>query len=166
MTVLLRPGRTSDLPHVGDLHFRSRADAYRDFLAPSSLEFGAGGALAEWWTERWKWEQPTHRLTVATLDDELVGFTYLGPSEEPGAVELSAIHVDPAHLGTGVGKLLMQDAVPHLAPRGLLWVLAQNTRARHFYERGGWHPDGTTRTAPLGTEQTEQLRYTLTGSVA
>jgi hypothetical protein len=38
-------------------------------------------------------------------------------------------------------------------------VLAANTRARRFYEHGGWAPDGTTRIEPIGGEPVEQLRY-------
>ncbi|MFG1609889.1 GNAT family N-acetyltransferase [Actinoplanes sp. NPDC049265] len=158
MTVQLRAGRNSDLAGVGDLHFRSRADAYRDILRPSTLEFGGDGRLGEWWTERWKWEQPTHRLTVATNGDELIGFTYLGPSPDD-VTELYAIHVDPAHIGTGVGRLLMADALPHLAPRAVLWVLPGNVRARRFYERAGWHPDGETRAEKMGDENVDHIRY-------
>ena len=161
-TAQLRPGQNPDLPHVGNLHFRSRADAYRHLLRPETLEFGGNGALAEWWTERWKWEQPTHRLTVATIDADLVGFTYIGPSPDDGVLELYAIHVDPAHVGTGVGMLLMEDALDHLGPRAVLWVLPGNERARRFYESGGWQPDGTTRVDKMGDEEVQHMRYTLT----
>ena len=92
----------------------------------------------------------------------MVGFTYLGPSEEPGVPELYAIHVDPAYVGTGVGRLLMIDALEHLGERArVLWVLEGNARARRFYERGGWALDGTTRDVPMGGETAHQLRYAL-----
>ncbi|MEV6633817.1 GNAT family N-acetyltransferase [Actinoplanes sp. NPDC051470] len=159
--VQLRAGRNSDLAGVGDLHYRSRAAAYRDILRPETLTFGGDGRLSEWWTERWKWEQTTHRLTVATADDELVGFTYIGPTHDDGVLELYAIHVDPAHVGTGVGRLLMEDALTHLGPHAVLWVLPRNTRARRFYEQGGWHPDGASRVETMGNEKVEHIRYTL-----
>jgi GNAT superfamily N-acetyltransferase len=160
-TALLRPARTADLPLVGDLHFRSRAAAYAHLLRPSTLEFGGDGGLAAWWTERWKWEQETHRLTVATVDDGLVGFTYIGPSPDEGVTELYAIHVDPSYVGTGVGRQLMEDALPHLGPRAVLWVLPGNERARRFYESGGWRADGATRVDTMGDEEVQHLRYTL-----
>ncbi len=159
MTVLLRPATDSDLLAVGDLHYRSRAVAYADLVAATALTFGDGGALGEWWAERWRWEKDTHRLTVAVEDDTVVGFSYLGPTPAAGVRELYAIHVDPAHVGTGVGRRLMADALPHLGSRAVLWVLAGNTRARRFYERGGWVADGETRQAPLGGEVTCQVRY-------
>ncbi len=159
MTVLLRPASDADLYAVGDLHYRSRADAYADLVAPTALTFGDGGALGEWWAERWRWEKDTHRLTVAVEDDTVVGFTYLGPSPAAGVRELYAIHVDPARVGTGVGRMLMADALPYLGPRAVLWVLEGNARARRFYEKAGWVADGETRQAPMGGEVTHQVRY-------
>ena len=32
----------------------------------------------------------------------------------------------------------------------MLWVLGTNARARRFYERRGWRPDGTSKVARLG----------------
>jgi len=164
MAVVLRTPREVDLKAVGDLHFRSRAAAYAGFLPPAALAFGGPVALGEWWTERWRWERETHRMTLAVDGDDLAGFTYLGPSEEPGVTELGAIHVDPARVGSGVGKLLMVDALEHLGPRAVLWVLRENERARRFYEKGGWHPDGVTRVEPMGGVDTVQLRYAFAGS--
>jgi hypothetical protein len=43
----------------------------------------------------------------------------------------------------------------------VLWVLEGNSRARRFYERGGWAFDGTTRDVPYGDETAHQLRYAL-----
>ena len=163
MAVQLRTATDADLEAVGSLHYRSRAEAYRGIVAPSALTFGSEGALGEWWTERRRWEQDTHRLTVAVTDDgRVVGFSYVGDTLTPGVQELYAIHVDPAEVGTGVGRLLMQDALRHLGARAVLWVLEGNTRARRFYEEGGWQPDGETRESPMGGEVTHQLRYTRT----
>ena len=159
--LLLRTPRDVDLKRVGDLHFRSRATAYAGILPVSALTFGGPEAMGEWWTERWRWERDTHRMTVAVDGDELLGFTYLGPSEEAGVRQLDAIHVDPARIGAGVGKLLMTDALPHLKPRAVLWVLAGNERAQRFYEKGGWHADGVTRMAAMSGIETLQLRYAL-----
>ena len=164
MSVLLRPAHDDDLSAVGDLHFRSRASAYEGILSPAALTFGSPAALGEWWTERWKWERETHRLTVAVDGDRVAGFTYLGPAEEPGVAELSAIHADPAYVGHGVGRALMIDALaalPRYGQRAVLWVLEDNARARLFYERGGWHGDGERRIEPIGDEPVAMVRYVI-----
>lgn len=160
MTVVLRTAKDLDLAEIGALHFRSRAAAYAHFLPPHALSYGSPEALGEWWSERWKWEQDDHRLTVAVDTDRVVGFTYLGPDDEPGVMLLSAIHVDPDYVGGGVGKLLMRDALEHLGDRAVLWVLERNDRARRFYERGGWVADGAFRDEMMGGVPTHQLRYT------
>ena len=159
MTVVLRTGNDDDLAAVGALHYHSRAAAYRDLLPPEALTFGSPEVLGEWWAERVRWERETHRLTVAERDATIVGFTYLGPSEEPGMIELYAIHVEPARVGAGIGRDLMADALPHLGEQPVLWVLGGNERARRFYEKGGWFADGMTREAPIGGRMTRQLRY-------
>jgi GNAT superfamily N-acetyltransferase len=162
MSVRLRPGDDGDLTAVGDLHYRSRRTAYAGILSPAALDFGSPDALGEWWRERVRWERDTHRLTVADQDGRLAGFTYLGVGEEPDTAELSAIHVEPDLVGTGVGRLLMIDALAALRAYGssaVLWVLDGNVRAQRFYERGGWVFDGRVRDAPMGGETTRQLRY-------
>lgn len=161
MTAELRPAADGDLFAVGALHHRSRASAYAPFLSPAALSFGSPEVMGEWWAERYKWEAETHRLTVADDAGEIVGFSYVGPSPDDGVSELYAIHVSPEQVGTGVGKLLMTDALAHLGDHAVLWVLEQNERARRFYERGGWHADGVTRDEDIGGEPTHQLRYTI-----
>jgi len=162
MSVLLRTANDLELGAVGALHYRSRASAYAGIVSPEALTFGSEGALGEWWSERVRWEKDTHRMTVAVSDDTVVGFTYVGPSPTPAVRELYAIHVDPAVVGQGVGRLLMADALRHLGARAVLWVLEGNTRARRFYEAGGWRPDGEVRESPMGGEVTQQVRYTRT----
>ncbi len=150
---------------VGSVHQRSRVAAYAGILSPATLELRTAAAFGEWWTERYRWERDTHVLTVADRDGEVVGFTYVGPSETPDAAELYAIHVAPELVGAGVGRLLMVDALAKLAKvggsRAVLWVLAANERAREFYEAGGWLPDGETRTEPVNGEPVDQLRYSV-----
>ena len=152
-----------DLRAVGALHQRSRAATYAHILSPETLANGSAEAFGEWWRERWQWERETHRLTVAERDGEVVGFTYVGPSPTHGAVELYGIHVDPGLVGTGVGRLLMANALAQLSEMGgeraVLWVLEDNERARHFYARGGWYEDGATRVEPVSNEPVRQLRY-------
>ncbi|SDY73175.1 L-amino acid N-acyltransferase YncA [Micromonospora pattaloongensis] len=165
MSVFLRRATADDLAAVGALHHRSRVDAYRDIVPADALAAVPPGAMGAWWIERWSWERHSHVLTVAERDGALAGFTYVGPYEqdEPGLGELYAIHLDPDEVGRGVGRLLMIDALATLRERGwsraALWVLAGNTRARRFYERGGWVADGVERDDRIGAAVTRMVRY-------
>ncbi|MFI1990154.1 GNAT family N-acetyltransferase [Actinoplanes sp. NPDC020271] len=164
MAVLLRSATESDPIRVGALHQRSRLAAYSGFIPADVLAARTAESFGEWWAERFRWEQDTHRLTIAEDDGEVVGFTYIGPSETPGAAELYAIHVEPSRVGTGVGRELMIRALADLpaigGDRAVLWVLSENHGARTFYENGGWKPDGETRTEPINGVPVPQLRYT------
>jgi ribosomal protein S18 acetylase RimI-like enzyme len=163
MSVLLRTAKDSDLVAVGAVHQRSRVAAYAHLLPAETLALRTAESFGEWWTERYRWERDTHRLTVAELDGAVVGFTYVGPSETEGAAELYAIHVEPELVGTGLGRRLIDDALEGLEkigePRAVLWVLAGNERARRFYSAGGWVADGATRVEPINDVPVEQLRY-------
>jgi GNAT superfamily N-acetyltransferase len=81
----------------------------------------------------------------------------------PNFGELMALYVDPAHVGTGVGRLLIAAAWERLRGLGvagaLLWVLEANARARRFYERDGWSFDQGCRTETFGRQPVRQLRY-------
>ena len=62
--------------------------------------------------------------------------------------ELYALYVRPAWWSTGTGRALMDRVLARTAAAGYrsitLWVLRDNQRARRFYERAGFAPDGAT----------------------
>ena len=62
---------------------------------------------------------------------------------------LEAMYVLPSAWGGGLADELHAAALDQLrahgATRARLWVLELNGRARSFYERHGWRPDGTSR---------------------
>ncbi|GIJ11404.1 GNAT family N-acetyltransferase [Micromonospora andamanensis] len=165
MTVTLRVATADDLLAVGQLHQRSRVAAYSSFLPPEALADPTPEAMGRYWAERWVWERADHVMTVAERDGVLAGFSYFGPDDagDPATGLLNAIHLEPTERGRGVGRALMVDALAGMRARGwrrgVLWVLRDNTHARHFYERGGWSPTGHTRDDTIGTTPTPQLRY-------
>ena len=73
----------------------------------------------------------------------------LTPGGRAGHVgELYALYVTPAWWSAGVGRALMGSVLAALRddryPRAVLWVLGDNARARRFYARAGFAPDGAT----------------------
>ena len=66
---------------------------------------------------------------------------------------LDGLYVVPELWGRGVGPELHDHVLDRLRERGSpqchLWVLEENHRARRFYERRGWHENGTTRVVPF-----------------
>jgi GNAT superfamily N-acetyltransferase len=165
VALTLRPAEPDDVPAVGQLHHRSRRSAYRNIVPDSALTAVPADAIARWWTERWSYERHTHLLTVAEYDGALAGFSYVGPDEDgdPATGELYALHVDDRYHRRGIGTALIHDALTTIRNggylRAALWVIAANQRARRFYERGGWQPDGRQREGWIGPVPTPQLRY-------
>ena len=60
--------------------------------------------------------------------------------------ELYALYVHPAWWSTGTGRALMDQVLAKVRATGYgcitLWVLEANARARRFYQRAGFIPDG------------------------
>ncbi|MFG2054984.1 GNAT family N-acetyltransferase [Micromonospora sp. NPDC048930] len=106
---------------------------------------------------------PEHPFTtlLAEAGGTLAGFTTFGPYRnnqdrgdlDPAYGEILAIYLEPAWWGSGAGRALLAAARAGLAERGWteyrLWVLADNARARRFYERAGLSPDGAESTYPV-----------------
>jgi len=115
--------------------------------------------------------RPWQRMTVAVAgtrdsrepgDPGIVGYASFGPETDvltgpwphplTGAgrdgrvAELYALYVRPAWWSTGTGRALMDRVLARNSAvrysSVVLWVLQDNSRARRFYERAGFAPDG------------------------
>ena len=90
------------------------------------------------------------RAAVAPLTPAArVGAGPLTPAGRTGEVgELYALYLLPTWWSAGVGRALMTSVLDALrggrCRRVVLWVLADNARARRFYERAGFTVDGGT----------------------
>src|SRR5215471_2754755 len=88
----------------------------------------------------------------------------LTPAGRTGEVgELYALYLLPAWWSAGVGRALMTSVLDSLRGdryrRVILWVLADNARARRFYERAGFTLDGGTNVL-TGLGGVLEVRYT------
>lgn len=107
--------------------------------------------------------EPDHPFTtlLAETDDGIAGFTTFGPYRnnqdrgdlDPAYGEVVAMYVAPEHWGDGTARALFAAACAGLLDRGWtqyrVWVLADNHRARRFYQRAGLSPDGERSTYPV-----------------
>ena len=82
-----------------------------------------------------------------------------------GTGEVPAIYVDPAAVGTGIGRELFAEAAVALQEAGFtratLWVLEANASARRFYEKAGWSWDGAVSTHMFDCANEPVVRYTV-----
>ena len=108
------------------------------------------------------------RVHVAVSGESLAGFVATGPERDGdlaarGAQEVYAIYVAPRDWGKGFGRGLLGRAVDDVPPEiaCVLWVLADNQRAREFYERQGFWADGSTKSIQIGGHDLGEVRYRL-----
>jgi len=115
-----------------------------------------------------------HHFVAETPDGGISGFCNGGPyrtdrdedasavGDDPGG-EIFAIYVSPTHWGHGVGQALLDRSLRQLFDDGFglvrLWVLADNPRARRFYEAAGFHTDGATGVFTAESTQLSIVRY-------
>ncbi len=109
-------------------------------------------------------EQERPGTAGAAAGPRVVGYASFGPEtdvlnapwphplstdgEDGRAAELYALYVRPAWWSTGTGRALMDRVLARSSSAGYrsitLWVLRDNQRARRFYKRAGFAPDGAT----------------------
>jgi ribosomal protein S18 acetylase RimI-like enzyme len=163
----IRPEDPDDALAVAGVHVRSWQAGYAGIMPDEVLSRLNVTAWAQRRRELGTAE-PDHpfRTLVASSDGgpddaAVIGFVTVGPyrlDQDPDQLdhrygEILGHHVEPAHWGTGVGRSLLTAAVAELTGQGQtelrLWVLADNERARRFYERAGLVADGERSTYEL-----------------
>ena len=166
-TTLIRAARAKDARAVAEVHVASWRDTYRGLLPDEYLERLSVDDREATWLGVFADPDLRSGAFVAEVDGRIVGFASFGPSRDEDASErtgeVPAIYVDPAVLGTGVGRELLEAATMALRDanfaRGTLWVLAANSLARRFYEEAGWGWDGAVSTHLFDCANEPVVRY-------
>ena len=113
-------------------------------------------------------DDPKTGVLVAEDGGSVIGFAGYFPSRDPDADpaltgEIGAIYLLPEAWDGGTGRRLMDAVLAALAAAGFtqatLWVLESNTRARRFYEAGGWSADGTAKLDDSRGFALSEVRY-------
>lgn len=159
--VRVRPARAEDARGIAGIHVRSWRATYAGTVSAAALDRLDVDQRAVVWTRRLAASGPGQTTLVAEVAGRLAGFLLLGPTpdddHDPATTgQVLAVHVDPDVTGHGIGGALLSRAVAALADAGYraatLWAVSDNRRARRFYERAGWTPDGAKRREPLAVE--------------
>ena len=152
----IRRARLEDAAAIAEVHVRTWQAAYEHVFGAERLA-GIDRAGREGLARRFATDSE-YDAFVADQDGRIVGFVACGVAEESGKPgkqrELFAIYVVPESWGSTAASGLMHAALDAMRARGapgaILWVLDDNPRARRFYEREGWHPDGSAESEYLG----------------
>jgi GNAT superfamily N-acetyltransferase len=82
---------------------------------------------------------------AADEDDTPLGFSVVIP-DDGAADELDGLFVEPEHMGRGVGRALVEDAVTRSSARGANALEVTAGPAQGFYERTGFRVIGDAQT--------------------
>jgi GNAT superfamily N-acetyltransferase len=178
--VVIRAGSAADAAQIAAVRRDSWFGAYAGIIADEIIDRVTapdGGARVRQSFRTRPWQ----RMIVAVPDGGdggIVGYAAFGPEtdvlgapwphplsadgEERRVAELYALYVRPAWWSTGTGRALMDRVLARSVAGGYssvtLWVLRDNRRARRFYERAGFAPDGATNVL-TGLGDVRELRY-------
>lgn len=149
MTV--RNAEFEDMKQLGHIMAVSFRSAFSDFVTSQTLD-----ACAQ--------EKGCVALLEGIFQEGKMHFLMGGDSgmlvwEDAGdGAQIVAIHSLPESWGTGLGKAMLVEALRQIGDRPVfLWAFKDNKRARRFYEKNGFHWDGTERVSEF--DDALEVRY-------
>ncbi len=141
MDTVVRTAVLDDAGAIARVHLASHLETYLHAVDRAELERYSLDERERIW--RASIERQTSILRVAERDGVVVGFALAGPGRDEPPVrplELWSLYLLNAEHGTGAGQALLDAAIGR--EPASLWVMADNPRARRFYERNGFVADG------------------------
>jgi ribosomal protein S18 acetylase RimI-like enzyme len=170
--ITVRQAEVGDAQEIAEAHIAAWQVAYRGIMPDNYLDRLADdmtGQVARRRVHIASPDEPRVFNLVAERDNEVVGWLAAGPSRDDDRHatqgEIWAVYVHPDAWRTGAGGALMTAAIERLVAEGYteasLWVFEENPRARGFYERYRWRPDGATGIFERDGGQAIEVRYRL-----
>lgn len=151
MTTRLRRARPGEADLISAVAMRSKAywGYSAEFLAAceDELTFTEEDCLSE-------------QTMVAEVDEEIAGFFMLGGTPPVG--ELRNLFVDPAYIGTGIGRILLVRALSNARADGFTsLVLDSDPGAENFYARFGARRVGEVASGSIAGRMLPQMQFVL-----
>jgi ribosomal protein S18 acetylase RimI-like enzyme len=150
MSVTYRAASAADCEALAELGARTFTHTFGHLYQPSDLQIFLQNHTPENWGK--ELGDPAFEVRVAERDGELVGYAKLGPPHLPfeprgEAAELRQLYVVEEMKGQGVADELIRWVIERARDKRAdylyLSVFVDNHRARRFYEKYGFEPEGT-----------------------
>ena len=136
--ISIRRARPEDAPALCDVFETAWREAYQGIVPGLALERMIARRGPAWWREAMR-----RSRALVVLDDAgtLAGYASYGRCRArslPAEGEVDELYLAPVYQGLGFGnrlfKAVRNDLADRGAPRVAVWSLAENSRARAFYE--------------------------------
>lgn len=141
--IRVRTALPKDYKSVAALIFTSHTISFAPFASSNWLGSRDLNEYQSKWKELLATDSSDTRVFLAENNGEIVGIVRVSSLDSNDFdAQLNGMHVAPDTTGSGIGSLLMKQAITFIKERGLknveLGVIAANVRARNFYEAHGW----------------------------
>jgi ribosomal protein S18 acetylase RimI-like enzyme len=140
----IRHARASDAAALAGVFEAAWREAYLGVIPSLALERMIVRRGPAWWAAAVGRGRP---LVVLDAGRTIAGYASYGRCRDralPAQGEVDELYLAPEYQGIGFGRRLFRAVRNDLAARGLprvaVWALADNERARRFYERLGGRP--------------------------
>jgi len=142
------------------MHTAVHEECYAGLLSPSFFA-ARRASIGERTEQRRPYLREATDPRIIALDEvgEIVGFADAGPgrdADRPQERELFSLYTLRRTYGSGLGAALLEAALG--GSPAYLWVLEDNPRARVFYARHGFAPDGVRMLLPPEWEELPEIR--------
>jgi len=160
--ISIRAARPGDEAGIARVHDAAWREAYLGVIPGRDLERMIQRRGPAWWRRA---ILGGTRLTVLDFDEAVAGYASYGRNRMPSlpfSGEIFELYLSPEYQGAGLGRRMFQWARGDLAAHGydsfVVWALAGNERAVHFYKRLGGQ---VVRRAPerFGPETRERVAF-------
>lgn len=150
MSVEYRMADAEDASALAEIGARTFTHTFGHLYQPADLEIFLQNHSPENWQK--ELSDPAFKIRVAEQGGKMVGYVKLGPPHLPfeprgEAAELRQLYVVEEMKGQGVANELMQWVIERARDQRAdylyLSVFIDNHRARRFYEKYGFEPEGT-----------------------
>jgi ribosomal protein S18 acetylase RimI-like enzyme len=150
MTISYRNATWEDADALAELGARTFTHTFGHLYQPGDLAIFLQNHSPQNWVKELK--DPAFEVRVAERAAELVGYVKLGPPHLPfeprgEAVELRQLYVIEEMKGQGIADELIRWVIDRARDKRAdylyLSVFTDNHRARRFYEKYGFEPEGT-----------------------
>ncbi|AWN54830.1 MULTISPECIES: GNAT family N-acetyltransferase [unclassified Methylobacterium] len=139
--VSIRRARDQDAGMLSEIFDAAWREAYQGIIPGVALDRMLARRGPRWWRSTIGRNRP---LVVLELGESVIGYVSYGRCRDRGLKaegEIDEIYLAPTYQGLGYGTRLFRAVRNDLADRDVrrvaVWSLAENDRARDFYERMG-----------------------------
>ncbi|WP_346958436.1 GNAT family N-acetyltransferase [uncultured Arthrobacter sp.] len=159
MDYTIRHATADDADALVRMHTLAHEQCYAAQLPAAFFEARRANLLERVERRRPHLDGAEPRIIAVDASDNIIGFADAGPgrdADRPRELELYSLYTLTHAYGSGLGAALLEAAIGH-SP-AYLWLLEDNPRARAFYAKHGFRPDGERKLLPADWFELPEIR--------